>query len=193
MTAWTDQRYAVVDVEGNGRQPPDLVELGIVLIAGGVVGEPASWLCRPAAPIAPIARRIHGISNDMVAASPVFADVEAEVRARLEGAVLVAHNAGADLVVLRRRMPGFAPGTVLDTLKLSRRLLPGQASYRLTSLARGLRLDDGMAPGLRPHRAGYDALAAARLFRYLANQASSAPLSFEALQNGPRAGDDALF
>lgn len=193
MTAWTDRRYAVVDVEGNGRQPPDLVELGIVLIAGGVVGEPASWLCRPAAPIAPIARRIHGISNDMVAAAPVFADVEAEVRARLEGAVLVAHNAGADLAVLRRRMPGFAPGTVLDTLKLSRRLLPGQASYRLTSLARGLRLDDGMAPGLRPHRAGYDALAAARLFRYLANQASGAPLSFEALQNGPRAGDDALF
>ncbi len=27
MTDWTSLRYAVVDVEGNGQQPPDLVEL----------------------------------------------------------------------------------------------------------------------------------------------------------------------
>ena len=27
MTDWTKLRYVVVDVEGNGHQPPDLVEL----------------------------------------------------------------------------------------------------------------------------------------------------------------------
>ncbi len=27
MTDWTNLNYAVVDVEGNGQQPPDLVEL----------------------------------------------------------------------------------------------------------------------------------------------------------------------
>src|SRR5260370_8967123 len=27
MTAWTERRYAVIDVDGNGQHPPDLVEL----------------------------------------------------------------------------------------------------------------------------------------------------------------------
>jgi len=58
MTDWTDYRYAVIDAEGNGRQPPDLVELGIVPITNGVIGDPATWLFKPTAPIMPMARRI---------------------------------------------------------------------------------------------------------------------------------------
>jgi len=193
MTAWTDYRYVVVDVEGNGQQPPDLVEIGVVSIVGGVIGETVSWLCKPSGPITPLARRIHGISDDMVAAAPAFAELESEVRAHLDGAVLVAHNAGVDLGVLRRKMPDFAPSTVLDTLKLSRRLLPDQVSYRLGSLVGALRLDDGLASGLRAHRVDYDVLVTARLFVHLASQAGRTPLSLEALREGRRAADDALF
>ena len=43
MTEWTKLRFAVVDVEGNGQQLPDLVELGVVPIADGNIGEPRSW------------------------------------------------------------------------------------------------------------------------------------------------------
>ena len=39
MTDWVSVRYAVVDVEGNGQQPPDLVELAVVPIVGGVIGQ----------------------------------------------------------------------------------------------------------------------------------------------------------
>lgn len=124
MTAWTEYRYAVIDVEGNGQQPPDLVELGVVPIVSGVIGEPVTWLCKPDRPITLIARRIHGIQNAMVATAPPFSEVEACIRANLDDAVLVAHNAGVDMGVLRRKMPGFTPAGVLDTLKLSRRLLP---------------------------------------------------------------------
>ena len=35
MTDWTEHRYAVIDVEGNGQQPPDFVELGVVPIEAG--------------------------------------------------------------------------------------------------------------------------------------------------------------
>jgi hypothetical protein len=80
----------------------------------------------------------------MVSAAPDFAVIAAEVRARLDGAVLVAHNAGVDMAVLSRKLPGFAPACVLDTLKLSRRLLPDQASYRLGSLVSTLQLDHGL-------------------------------------------------
>ena len=47
MTDWTSLAYVVVDVEGNGQQPPDLVELAAVPIVGGKIGEPSSWLVRP--------------------------------------------------------------------------------------------------------------------------------------------------
>jgi hypothetical protein len=50
MTDWTSLDYAVVDVEGNGQQPPDLVELAVVPVRSGVIGESASWLVRPGRP-----------------------------------------------------------------------------------------------------------------------------------------------
>lgn len=193
MTDWTEHRYAVIDVEGNGQHPPDLVELGVVPIEAGNIGKPVTWLCRPERPIAPIARRIHGIRNEMVAAAPPFAEVEPDVRAHLDGAVLVAHNAGVDMSVLRRKMPGFAPAGVLDTLKLSRRLLPGQASHRLGALLEALQLDRGLPDGLHAHRAGYDVLVTARLFVYLASEAGGVPMSFAELCNGPGGENDALF
>lgn len=192
MTAWTEYRYAVVDVEGNGHQPPDLVELAVVPIVDGVIGEPVTWLFEPEQPITPMARRIHGISNDMVMGAPVFASLAADVHACLDDAVIVAHNAGVDLGVLKRKLPGFKPDNVLDTLRLARRLLPDQPNHRLGSLVSALDLGRDLPLGLRPHRAGYDALVAARLFVYLANSAASTPLSFEALRDSPGDGD-ALF
>jgi DNA polymerase III epsilon subunit-like protein len=193
MTVWTAHRYAVVDVEGNGHQPPDLVELAIVPIEDGRIGDPAAWLVQQHQPITPIARRIHGITNAMVADAPRFSDVEAAVRAHLDGVVLIAHNAGVDLGVLRRKMPDLAPTAVLDTLRLARRLLPDQPSHRLGALAEALHLVDGLPPGLVPHRASYDALVAARLFVYLATKPDGTPRSFAALHNEARDGDETLF
>jgi exodeoxyribonuclease X len=91
MTAWSERRYVVVDVEGNGHQPPDLVELGVAPILAGAIGQPTAWMFRPDDPITVMARRIHGISNDMVADAPAFADLASDIRAHLDDAVLVAH------------------------------------------------------------------------------------------------------
>jgi DNA polymerase III epsilon subunit-like protein len=173
MADWAELSYAVVDVEGNGRRPPDLVELAAVPIVGGVIGEPVSWLVRPDQAITPMAQRVHGISNGAVAGAPVFADVEDDVLKALDVPALVAHNAHVDVGVLRRKLPGWTCPEVFDTLKLARRLLPGRGSYRLGSLAEAFQLAEGLPQGMRPHRAGYDALAAARLFVRLAAVAGS--------------------
>jgi len=164
----------------------------VVPIEHGVIGELATWLFQPEQPITPMAQRIHGISNDMVKGAPVFANLAADVQARLGGAVIVAHNASVDLGVLKRKLPGFVPDDVLDTLRLARRLLPDQPNHRLGSLVSVLDLGRDLSRDLRPHRAGYDALVTARLFVYLASSAASAALSFEALHGGP-GGSDALF
>jgi DNA polymerase III epsilon subunit-like protein len=188
VTDWTSLRYVVLDVEGNGQQPPDLVELGTVPIVGGVIGQPSSWLVQPDQPITPFARKIHGIRNEDVAASPVFADIEPEVLGTLDGAVLVAHNAHVDVDVMRRKLPGWQCPEVFDTLKLARRLLPGHASYRLGALVEAFNLADGLPDDLTPHRATYDALVTAQLFVRLATSVSLEELRGQTVEGG---NDDA--
>jgi DNA polymerase III epsilon subunit-like protein len=185
MASWTTLTFVVVDVEGNGQHPPDLVELAAVSVTGGVIGEPVSWLVRPPQPIKYYATRIHGLSTKDVAGAPAFADVAGQVRQALDAAdAMVAHNAHVDIDVLGRELPGWQAPEVFDTLKLSRRLLPGQGSYKLANLVELLKLADGLPAGLSPHRATYDALVTARLFARLATRPDGSPLSIGEL-HGP--------
>jgi DNA polymerase III epsilon subunit-like protein len=173
---WRTLRLVVVDVEGNGQQPPDLVEVAIVALeSGAIAGGAHEWLVRPETPITPIVSRLHGIKNDMVAGAPPFTDVAAAIREVLRDDYFVAHNAHVDLDVLSRSLPGWTPRGVIDTLRLAREFLPGRKSYSLTALAKDL----GLAPvafghtpvvgdAKRPHRAAYDALVTANLFVALA-------------------------
>lgn len=191
MTDWTSLSYAVVDVEGNGQQPPDLVELAVVPVVGGVIGEPRSWLVKPERPIKYFATRIHGITTHDVAGAPTFADIAEEVRASLDVSALVAHNAHVDISVLRRHLPNWDAPETFDTLKLAKRLLPNQAGYRLGMLVRALELAEGLSDDLVPHRAAYDALVTARLFVRLVTITEGHSLTLEALRRQPvRESDD---
>ena len=191
MTDWTSLTYVVVDVEGNGQQPPDLVELATVPIVGGVIGQPSSWLVRPDTPITHFARTVHGITNDTVADAPVFDDIEHEVMQALAGGALVAHNAHVDVGVLQRKLGDWEYPEVFDTLKLARRLLPGAGSYKLGALVEAFALADNVPEGLTPHRATYDALVTARLFVRLATLPDARPLTLEELRGEQGGGDDA--
>jgi DNA polymerase III epsilon subunit-like protein len=126
MTDWTSLNYDVVDVEGNGQQPPDLLELAVVPIVAGEIGEPRSWLVRPGRSIKYFATRIHGLTNNDVADQPPFAAVADDVREALAGSALIAHNAHVDTGVLQRELGDWQCPEVFDTLKLARRLLPSR-------------------------------------------------------------------
>ena len=189
MTHWTTLDYVVVDVEGNGQQPPDLVELAAVPIVGGIIGEPKSWLVKPDQPITGFAKRIHGISNEQVADVQVFAYIEADVLKALDASALIAHYAHVDVGVLQRKLGDWECPEVFDTLKLARRLLPGRQTYRLGSLVEEFDLGQGLGGADQPHRATYDAVVAARLFVHLAGRRS-----LEELRDQPTGGDEnALF
>jgi exodeoxyribonuclease X len=190
MDDWTRLTYVVVDVEGNGHQPSDLVELAAVPIVGGIIGEPTTWLVQPDQPIKYFATRIHGLTNQDVSAAPRFAAIKDEVLVALEADALIAHNAHVDVSVLSRKLGDWKPPEVFDTLKLSRRLLPDAGGYTLGALAERFKLAEGLPEGLTPHRADYDALVAARLFVRLAADATT----LEALRGDPGSGEAlALF
>ncbi len=80
-------------------------------------------------PVHPEALAIHGLSDEFLADKPTFAAAAAELMAFLEGAVLVAHNAGFDLGFMnaelkRSGMSLITIDRVIDTLAIAKRKHP---------------------------------------------------------------------
>jgi DNA polymerase-3 subunit epsilon len=77
----------------------------------------------------PDALAVHGITDAMLADKPAFPDVARDFLAFIEGANLVAHNAGFDIgfvnaELARLDLPLIASDRVVDTLALARRKHP---------------------------------------------------------------------
>jgi DNA polymerase-3 subunit epsilon len=88
--------YAVIDLETTGLAPTRgdrIIEIAVARVdADGRIEDEYATLINPEGrDTGPVF--IHGISNDAVAKAPTFAEVAPELLARLDGAVVVAHNA----------------------------------------------------------------------------------------------------
>ena len=130
---------AFVDLETTGATATAdrITEIGIVEVDEQGVRE---WSClvNPGTPISGFIERLTGISNAMVAQAPAFADLAAEVKARLEGRLFIAHNARFDYGFLKnefKRAGQDFRATVLCTVRLSRKLgaevRSGEMLYRI--------------------------------------------------------------
>jgi len=155
----------IVDVEGNGQNPPDVVEIAIVTYPAQDSKAYASWLIKPDAPITWQVERIHGIDNAAVSLCPAWGEVQAEVQRHLEGKWFVAHNASVDYSVVKRHLPSWSPIGVIDTLKLSRHVYPNASSHSLEAMLTLTGLRSQVSEQL--HRAGDDAYATALLLDHL--------------------------
>jgi DNA polymerase III epsilon subunit-like protein len=169
---WRNERYVVVDVEGNGAHPPEMVELGYAEVVGGAPGASGSWLIRPRLPVTAAVCRIHGISNAMLQGAPILDDLQSEIARHLGGGTLVAHSSRVETDVLGRQLPTWRPHRVVDTMQLARLAWPGFAHYSLAALRDELGLArDG-------HRALPDALTTRDVFlRALTVLEGAGPLS----------------
>jgi DNA polymerase-3 subunit epsilon len=170
-----ESEYVVVDVETTGMRPLSdrVIEVAAIRLtnSGGRVHPVAEFatLVNPEQGLPPTITRLTGITEEMVARAPRFADIADELAAFLGPRVLVAHNARFDLAFLNaefgRVYERHVGNPQLCTLALSRRLFPELPNHRLPTLARymGVDLD-------RWHRASSDAWATARIFLRLLEQ-----------------------
>ena len=130
---------AFVDLETTGGNAAydRITEIGILRMEKGELIEEWSSLVNPECPISPYIEAFTGISSEMVADAPRFADLAATVFEKLRGAVFIAHNARFDHAFLRSefRKAGlsYAP-RALCTVKLSRRLFPEHPRHNLDSV-----------------------------------------------------------
>jgi DNA polymerase III epsilon subunit-like protein len=169
MSHWSEHTFLAVDVEGNGRQPPGLVELAIVKVMGGNVHmPPMEWMLRPTEPITWQAEHVHGISNRDVRDKPTLSEAHGDLELALGTEMIIGHHVAVDCRVLQTSLSKWVPNATLDTLKLAKTVVPGLECYSLSALVEELNLEN-MLEG-RPHRAAYDALAAAHIFVTLAKR-----------------------
>ena len=91
-------RLAFVDVETTGSSPARerVTEIGVVRVDfddDAIRVEEWSTLVNPGVPIPTEIQWLTGISNEMVRAAPLFADIADALLDHLDGAIFVAHNA----------------------------------------------------------------------------------------------------
>lgn len=134
-----DQPLVFLDVETTGAHPvyDRITEIGLIEVERGRVADEWSTLLNPGVSIPPAIQSLTGITNDMVALAPSFGEVARELYRRLEGRLLVAHNARFDYGFLRnefRRAGLHYASRVLCTVKLSRKLYPHEARHNLDAL-----------------------------------------------------------
>lgn len=154
----------VVDVEGNGTNPPDLVEVAALPVRAGQpdTSTASAWLIKPPRPVTPFAARVHGLTNQVLDGKPDWEEIAGEVHACLGTAWIAAHNAHVDYRVLSAHLPQWKPAGVLDTLRLAKATYPGLPKYSLDALIEHVQPDLRAAPAQR-HRATFDAYATAQL------------------------------
>jgi len=146
-----------VDLETTGGNAvyDRITEVGIVRVSHGERVDEWSSLVNPERPIPPHIVAFTGISNQMVADAPRFAEIAAQVKQKLQGAVFVAHNARFDYSFLRsefHKADMHFSAKVMCTVKLSRRLFPEYARHNLDAVMER----NGLACSAR-HRALGDA------------------------------------
>ncbi|MER6348372.1 DEDDh family exonuclease [Streptomyces sp. NPDC001595] len=131
--------YAVVDVETTGLARDDRIISAAVyrLDARGEVQDHWYTTVNPERDPGPV--WIHGLTSEALEGAPLFADIAEEFATRLEGRVLVAHNAVFDWQMIAReyaRAQREAPVRQrLCTIALSKALALPLPNHKLESLA----------------------------------------------------------
>ncbi len=156
--------FTAIDFETANSSSASACAVGLVRVRDGQVVAKTGWLIRPPAGhdrFFEINTRIHGIRPEDVAGAPTWSEQLADLAAFAGADVLVAHNAGFDMAVLKRACEATGddcpPYRYACSLQVARKVyqLP---SYRLPYVA----AEAGFAE-FAHHNATADALACAHV------------------------------
>lgn len=165
-------RQIVLDTETTGLEVEKghrIIELGCIeLVNRRRTDRTLHHYLQPDREIDPGAQEVHGISAEMLAGKPRFADVAREFLEFVDGAELVIHNADFDVGFLNAELRALGEGSpqihsvcrIVDTLALARQLHPGQRNS-LDALCRRYSVDN---TGREYHGALLDAQLLAEVF-----------------------------
>lgn len=155
-------RFTAIDFETANDRRDSACAVAVAVVEGGKITETRSWLIRPE-PLEfnGLNVMIHGISESDVRNKPVFSGVWSELHPYIDGRLIIAHNAGFDIGVLRRLLSKYSLQhqtlNYFCTRAFSKLVYPGQASYSLPLVAEWLGIE------FKHHDPSQDATACARV------------------------------
>src|SRR5215203_823013 len=203
--------FVSVDVETSNPDLASICQVGVVTFAGGQVV--SSWwsYVDPQDYFDPYNTAIHGLTEESAVGAPTFAEVMAELEARLAGGIVVCH-APFNRIALSRateryHLPPIAC-TWLDSARVARRAWPNFSGggYGLTSVAAALGVRFTRHVGAEDARATGEILLQAvhhsglsisewldRVGRPINDTGPGRGIAREGNPDGPLAGDVAVF
>ena len=159
-----DGDFIVFDLETTGLKPTteEITEIAAVLVREGEIKDSFQTYVNPHKPIPPEITELTGISDETVADAPDLPEALDKFFAFMGDRVLVAHNAGFDLSFLKaacKKLDIEREFTYIDTLEMSRIMLPHLSRFKLNILAKELQVGP-----FEHHRASEDAAVLGRIW-----------------------------
>lgn len=160
--AFKGTNIVVIDLETTGTSPSDdrVTEIGAVRLVDGKVTEKFATMVNPERKIPEVVVELTGITDEMVADAPVFADVAGDLYKFCYGSIIVAHNIGFDYPFIKNMSKpcGYVySNRGIDTLALARAVLPSLTNHKLNTVCEHFGIE------FLHHRAYSDALATAQM------------------------------
>ncbi|MEH7236554.1 ATP-dependent DNA helicase DinG [Bacillus sp. JJ1562] len=173
-----NKRFVIVDLETTGNSPKKgdkIIQFAAVVIEDGEIIERFATFVNPKQDIPVFIEQFTGISNEVVANAPDFSIVAPEIISMFQDSYFVAHNVPFDYSFLQEELAqcGFENFNCLtiDTVELSRIMLPLADSYKLGQLAESLSLTHE-----NPHQADSDAEVTAEILLKILHKIEGLPL-----------------
>ena len=137
--------YVVLDIETTGfsSEKDKIIDISAVKIVNGKMIEQFSTLVNPGIVITREVANLTSITNDMVKDAPPCEEVIRELMGFCKGSVLVSHHAEFSMSFIKQAgkyLDLDVDISYIDTLTMSRALLPDLEKYRLDIVASALNI-----------------------------------------------------
>lgn len=156
-------RFTAFDVETPNSRNDRMSAIGIVLLEDGQIVDRFYSLVDPECRFDPFNIALTGITPQMAAQAPTFAQLWPQIRPWMENTVLLAHNAPFDMAVLAKCLRDYgitwqATAQYACTCRMAKGCMPQLPNHKLDTMCHYLSVD------LQHHQADSDAMACAQIF-----------------------------
>lgn len=156
--------FIALDLETTGISPANdrIIEIGMVRVINGIPDAEYQSLVYPGYEISKFIMELTGITNDMLKGQPPIDEILPEILDFIGDLPLLGHNIIFDYGFLKKAVitsGGKFEKNGIDTLKIARRILPGNEKKNLDVLCEHFGIDSGTS-----HRALDDAKSAMKLY-----------------------------
>ena len=163
-----ETKFVAIDVETKRLNPlyNEIIEISAIKYEGAKKLDTFSTLIKPKKEVSSTITNLTGITNKMLEDAPTIEKVMPELIEFIGDNPIVAHNANFDYSFLQNNSnKSFTNNKVIDTVAISRKMLPNLPNHKLNTVARYIGIqEEGY------HRAEFDCECCAKIYmKYLEN------------------------